>query len=605
MDALMARFEEIEFENLRAFRKGALRLSNRGVVLVQGENRDTTSASSNGASKSTLISDALTYPLFGKDILGRGGDRLLRRGENRLRSAISFYSQSGDRYDVERNYCPRGGGKPALTLLKNGYPEGESGGKDEALEEASGFNFHAWRSSIVFGQGDHDRFGEESSTDADQKAILRAVLGLEDYSRALTQVRKLRSGKAEIVQDLETKVSYRRGLLAGLPDPSKLRSEIAALKALASPGDAVGRIHQLQERRNKAELLLSQLGKLREERDLLKVRASKIAVAAAEKQGELNVLHSREQAATQEHDLFRGGKCPTCETSSTAPSVREKLGGILGRLATIREQADARRAELATLGAEQETFRAQIDKLNARLAEEPKWKEFLAAQDEKIATERKALELSQNAAQQLYVKTGELEELEGKIRQAEDTLNRLIERLSAAETELRHYDFWVKGFGNQGLPSFLMGAMIPDIISRSNYYLDILTDGYIQVSLEDVSKTKKGEERNKFRRYVTVGGVNDVDPSGAENRKISVSIDLAFLDLSMARNRGSNIVVLDEVLDGLDGVGKQRVEQLLACVRQERESIFVVSHDPWMKEWFERTITVIRENGEARIVESN
>jgi ABC-type multidrug transport system ATPase subunit len=62
-----------------------------------------------------------------------------------------------------------------------------------------------------------------------------------------------------------------------------------------------------------------------------------------------------------------------------------------------------------------------------------------------------------------------------------------------------------------------------------------------------------------------------------------------------------NILCLDECLDGLDSEGRQRVVDLLQSLRKERESIFLISHDPDLAETFERTLIVVKENGVSRL----
>lgn len=601
----MARFRSLELENFRLFKSASLKLENRGMVLILGENRDTTSAESNGSAKTTLISEGPTYPLFGKTAKGKGGDRLLRRGESRLSASITFDGVDGGDYRVHRVYKPSGG-RGALTVYKNGYPEGGSGDKQDLIEQACGFDLVSWRNTVLFAQGDHDHFGEDGSTDSDQKAILKRILGLDDYNQGLVAIRKVRNAKADEVREAEKKLSFLRGRLQGLPDPSGLKDKIDKIKKEADVAGSFEKVEEISATRNKVVMVLEAMSKLREKRDLALVAKSKISVESAKIMQTVSTLLERIKDAEKELEDFKDGKCPTCgSTSEESVSVVAKLASIGSKLKAYQQMISAKKEEGAARKEEEKKHEEDISRMNARLAEESRWREHLAGLDREKAELERALDKAQNAAHQLIELQGQLRELLGKIEAAEREIKKREDELKDLENELLHFDFWVHGFGNQGIPAFLMGVAVPDIIESANEYLDILSDGYLQLFLEEEKELKKGEVRKRFRRSTTIGGLEDVDTGGAEGRKVSIAIDLAFLDISTRRDRGSNIVILDEVLDGLDSVGKKKVEALFSHIRQMKESIFVVSHDPAMKEWFDNVVTVVKENGGSRILEGD
>lgn len=64
----------LQFEHFMCFRKRQhLQLQDVGLVLIQGSNRISGAADSNGAGKSAVI-DAISYALFGQTIRGLRGD---------------------------------------------------------------------------------------------------------------------------------------------------------------------------------------------------------------------------------------------------------------------------------------------------------------------------------------------------------------------------------------------------------------------------------------------------------------------------------------------------------------------------------------------------
>jgi len=62
-----------------------------------------------------------------------------------------------------------------------------------------------------------------------------------------------------------------------------------------------------------------------------------------------------------------------------------------------------------------------------------------------------------------------------------------------------------------------------------------------------------------------------------------------------------DLLALDEVLDGLDSEGCQRVLMLLQKLRSQRNSIFVISHEAEVAEMFEKAVMAVKENGSTKL----
>ena len=68
--------KSLSIRNCLTIGHAELELDSRGLLLVQGENRDDTSAKSNGAGKSSIL-DALCWCLFGETARGVSGDDIV------------------------------------------------------------------------------------------------------------------------------------------------------------------------------------------------------------------------------------------------------------------------------------------------------------------------------------------------------------------------------------------------------------------------------------------------------------------------------------------------------------------------------------------------
>jgi ABC-type multidrug transport system ATPase subunit len=60
---------------------------------------------------------------------------------------------------------------------------------------------------------------------------------------------------------------------------------------------------------------------------------------------------------------------------------------------------------------------------------------------------------------------------------------------------------------------------------------------------------------------------------------------------------------LDEIFRHLDSGGKYSVMEMLQLLSKDKDSVFVIDHDPDFQSLFENRITVIKEDGSSTIVE--
>lgn len=175
-----------------------------------------------------------------------------------------------------------------------------------------------------------------------------------------------------------------------------------------------------------------------------------------------------------------------------------------------------------------------------------------------------------------------------------------------SETKLlEELNFWKVAYGNQGIKSFLMEDIVPYLNTRVNKYLRHLSeDTYVEFTTTKLLKS--GNTKDTF----TVTIWKEDKPieyslfSGGEKKRLDISIILGIQDLIATRNnRNINVAFLDEVFDALDVTGVESIIQVLQEIMQERESIFVITHNPELKTFFSNVLTVVKNNGISSIRE--
>lgn len=619
----MARLVSVQGENFAGFEAFDWALAKQGLVFVIGDNRDTEAATSNGACKSGLFK-ALGWGLYGESIDGESGDRVIRRGTKSARVVVNIVDGE-DAYSVVRERWKQ---SPKLYLEKNG--EQVSASKPDlqrAINALIGVDWEGFRNTVLYGQGDRDRFVYPTTRDADRKSILHRILGTGVFELCHVEAKKRRLAVEK----------ERDGALA----------DIARLTQRIDDHDLAA----LRERRDSyADEVARKIGQLTSDARELASKARKVAgdIDADALRVELAALDKASAHDRRAHDeavalrkalrdaarvagqakadtgaelrthtaslaRLKGDRCPVCtgDLSKGHAAVHKAALVARGDKLTAELQA-ADRAEQKAIRAERAAERAvgEVEENQRRTGER---RARIAAQLATVETSqervRELVERSKEKAKEAsilkdapnphldpYVKARR------KVRALKAERRAARKRAAALANDLELLAFWAKGFGPTGIPSFALDSVMPLLTDRANHYLLTLSGGDISINFSTQRELKGGEMRDEIGITWSIEGIDCYPPSGGQWKKMEIATNFALMDLVRTREGSHvNILCLDECLDGLDSEGRQRVVELLQGLRKERESIFLISHDPDLAEAFERTLIVIKEGGVSRL----
>jgi DNA repair exonuclease SbcCD ATPase subunit len=177
-------------------------------------------------------------------------------------------------------------------------------------------------------------------------------------------------------------------------------------------------------------------------------------------------------------------------------------------------------------------------------------------------------------------------------------------------TRTNALEFWVKGFGREGLKSYVLDARLEEMNAAANEWVRLLSGGTIWVRFESQTATQTGKLSEKLNvrcwRYNPDGTVTERNYeswSGGEKARLDLGIDFGLARLVAARaTKRYEMVVLDEVFRHLDAAGRDAVMELLQIIAQEKSSIFVIDHDAEFRGAFEHLMVVRKQNGQSAIV---
>lgn len=183
----------LEIENFMSIDKAALALNDRGLVLVQGENRDDPSATSNGAGKSS-VADALFWSLYGETARGVSGDAVVNKtaGKN---CRVSVTLRDGDQTYAVVWHRKHKGGKNSLRLSRqdksaapNGAPtmvdltKGTERETQKVIEQTLGCSLEVFRAAIYSGQEAMPDL--PGMTDKQLKVLIEEAAGIDLLQQA-------------------------------------------------------------------------------------------------------------------------------------------------------------------------------------------------------------------------------------------------------------------------------------------------------------------------------------------------------------------------------------------------------------------------------------
>jgi DNA repair exonuclease SbcCD ATPase subunit len=497
---------------------------------------------------------------------------------------------------------------------------------------------------VLHGQGDHARFADRGVTDADRKAILKRILGLGRFDVALERVREARKAVASDLASLEGEARQLQGehsqalrAVSRLEQTSETwqreharRLEEASEEVIAELTDAdrtlLEKLPRMVELVGKLKGRITDARRAREEqrgaRDELIRATAKLEKLKGERDDYERARFRAERAYAAAAASADERTCPTC-----GQSVVEDNAHLLRHLDDLRaeideaathvgawelqiDEAEQTRAgfvirlevagEVVEATGDPERWTREHDRI-AGLVEDAR---VLAARAAGLEEGRRRHDERLAA---IEAETDPTVEPLAEARRSVAEIDRLFGENTAAREEVRARDvplaFWEKAFSNKGLPSYALDTVVPMISAAANRYLQILSDGDLSVEVTTTAELKGGGTRESLDFRFLVEGAAGVMPSGGQWRKFGLAIDLALMDLVVAREGARiDLLLLDEVLDGLDAEGRARVVTLLRALRETRSSIFVVSHDPGLQEHFENVVRVTKRGG-ASVVE--
>ncbi len=592
-------FTRIQIHNFMSFSDADISLSDRGYVLVRGENNNPVdNAQSNGAGKTTIF-HALSWCLTGLTLSGIKSNVANIKLDDGCWVRVEFRNE-GHIYSILRSKDSSEYKTDLKIFIDNEDKSGKGIRDSEKLLEQylPDLTYQLLGSVILLGQGLPQRF--TNNTPSGRKEVLEKLsksdFMIEDLKSKLTSRKSTLQNDLRQVEDailtktatITTKEQFKQQLEASNAtlDSSVIAAEVEAVQKSQK---------ELSEKISYYDEQFSECGV--KDQELLNQKDAAYSDYLSELLGlqhrydpQIDAAQKEFQSAqilyaTQSAELTRlksiKDVCPTCgqhipgvsrpdtsELEVIVNNLSREVQQISDKLSTLK---DALNKEKSSITSSYDTKARELTMLRSQL-------QF------KCTDIRGTRELLQS---QYSIGATRLTSLQGQLASLNETKikNETTIRTIAQEIEDLHSEILYNNTKKEELTTRLSlvtkmltiatrdfrGFLLTNVID----YIDSCAKNYCQQIFE-TDKLNFYLDSNNLD--ITYDGKLYEGLSTGEKQKVDVIIQLSLRDmLCKYMNFNCNILALDEVFDGLDSVGCERIVNLINNIT-DIESIFIITH---------------------------
>jgi len=623
-----------------------INVENKGLVLIQGENRDDTSTNSNGAGKST-VPDAICWALFGTTARGLSGDAVVNKTVGKGCFVAVYLDDGGEHYEVLRHRKSEHN-KNRLIVRKStagsswdDISKGTDAETQKLVTEILGCSYEVFTSAVYAGQEAMPDL--PNMTDKQLKVLVEEAAGIDRIQRAYEASRD-RLNKAKMKTQLnEVKLEGLKKHIEAANQTIKETEELS-LKWEESRKHDVAELTKKFSEAREATLRLKPLYK-EEDHKALEAKLAELNARIEGQQAERDTERDLELKASKLKSEAEYKHLPKVKSlASECERVAAQIEGLKSSVGTPcsecgrpyteheieptrkRLQAALEKKEAEHVAAKQESVAAlqSAESVSKRLK---KFRESMTDLSEVISlkrdTERQIDDLK--AQHRLYVEKRdlaktlahevqrrkeeaspytELQKLnKAKLKDLTGEKKELEKKMASQKKDIEVLESVVSIFGPAGIRAHILDEVTPYLNRRTAEYLSALSDGNITATWSTIGYTAKGEAREKFHISVmnATGGDSFTGLSGGEKRKVRLSTAMALQDLVAQRaTKPIELFIADEVDHALDESGLERLMIILDEKARTKGTVLVISHNS-LSDWIREQATVIKEGGTSYI----
>lgn len=495
------------------------------------------------------------------------------------------------------------------------------------IEEQLGVDLKTFMNSIFFGQkiqslvmtdnaSKRNLFDELFDADFLVSAKEKAKIRQDELSTSTDLLSHDITDLGDKIDTLASRLSEQEEVLETFATKKKARIKTANDKLMAvldKKTELSGALSKLAKER--ATYDVSSLAELKDKRTIKKaaVNTAVVSFEAATKDVS-NCDKETEKAESQMQKLRTSisniaTTCPACEGAITKAKIKTVTKNIQDQIKAeqqvIKQMVKSKETYTKLLGiaeknknsAEDELTKidTKIDKFSDAVNNVTRLESEIKNKNERIAdniTDIEEAEKSLTAEKAAQKPNVDPAATKAKIAVHESEVTKKKPKLAKELAELDKVKWWnTKGFGSTGLKAFIFNAMLTKLNSIAYEYASKL--GFRVEFSVDMTKASK-----PFQTMIYKGdSVKDYrDLSGGQQQRVNICIAFAMHDL-VTMNSSINILVMDEVFEGLDKEGIELVFELIR-VKAETKSVYLITHEETIDSMGTRSFTFAQDENE-------
>ena len=639
-------FTKVIIHNFLTIGRAEINLKERGLLLIQGNNKDDSSADSNGAGKSS-IADAICWALFGVTARGVSTDAVVNKTAKKDCWVELHFEDDGEAYIIVRHRKHTANKNATLVFKRNGpgtmatdLHKGTEKETQEVINALIGCSLDVFQAAVYAGQEKMPDL--PAMTDKQLKLMIEEAAGTEVLAKAHTIAReRLNAAKTEytalerehlVLAAQHVKVGdniiEQETLAAAFEAERKPNAKLELAKTVPLNAKIIelgGKIdaEELKDRGKEILSIAANFAALKGERE----EFERLDQAAQLAERQLTITEAKARHVKQDHsdavEALRtvadkvGTACGECGKDYCAHDVeavkRLREADVETATKSLREVAEQYKAhkELAKNARERATaYKASMTDVSAMAARQRVLQDELA-QVEVLRKEKAAIEQAvENAklAAGVWLKkvnpyTASVEMLKKQLLALNDEIDKKQVGMRASEAKVELLEDAVKVYGPAGVRAHILDLVTPYLNDRTSHYLSSLADDNIHAVWNTLTTNAKGELKEKFNIEVKndMGAETFEGLSGGEKRKVRLACAMALQDMVASRaSKPINIFIADEVDHALDESGLERLMGVLNEKAKERGTVLVISHNS-LADWCDNVITVEKVSGYAKV----
>ena len=565
----MRTYKRLIIKNFLSFgnKKHVIDLSRSDIALIRGINQDAPGVdSSNGAGKTTIF-NAISYVLFGEGIEPIKADEFVNWTNKKDMLVTLEFEQDGIEYSITRGRKPK-----VIRIIKNNEDITPRTDKecDKMIQSIVNMDSLLFTNSELFTSSSQTYM---SMKPAQQKTFMEQLLGIDQLTERSKKLKELLKGATSTLALLEREKSLKEA------ENQRLIENIESLKS------------KRQQFANNTEIdtLRKQLDEL-QSYDLhgmakvyVKIEELESEIHEIEERLDLNIreiadIESKIKKLSIELQHLEEGKCPRCKQDWINENEIETLEQEIEELQTKHSKLLDEQKQIMS------DAKPKMIELKEIKRPELTIEEIRSISDQIIVLKQRIAELSGN---EIDIIDEQIKTLESQIH----LFDEIDAKIENGNILIEHIKLLIKLLTNSRsfIRMRIIERYIPFINMKVNEYLEQLGSLHrIEINSDltnDVFYRK---------RKISFGNL-----STGQKLRINFAICLAFRDYISNAYSKSNLLMLDEVMDGAD---RSFVEAAFNILREnDSMTTMIISHREVVKDLVDSIITVEMKHGFSSI----